>query len=237
MQSNNTPTGGYNWLHWIASTPVSPDSGNNVTAHNYAVSGAVTSQTIAPLHLLVPGKTIPDSIDCIYTALDELYAAGARYFILMNIPPMQLAPLYAPPERGGVGETWAWPDKPENITRVSGRMGQLVTMWNEVLKYRTGFEVLVKKSWEGSRVGVMDVYGLMMHIYNNPTEHLAAPANVTGYINHCNVDTSECHRLENPESFMWFDYSHPSERTERIIAQQFLDVVRGESEWATYFTS
>ncbi|KLJ10305.1 hypothetical protein EMPG_14315 [Blastomyces silverae] len=108
-------------------------------------------------------------------------------------------------------------------------------MVNEVLRYRTGYEVLVAGRYAGARFALMDVNGLMTHIYNNPDEYLAAPANVTGYNNHCNLDMSECQRLENPESFMWFDYSHPSQRTEQIIGEQFLDVVRGESKWAMYF--
>lgn len=75
----------------------------------------------------------------------------------------------------------------------------------------------------------------MTHIYNNPTDYFKAPANVTGYINHCNLDKTECHRMDNPESFMWFDYSHPSQRTEQIIAEAFVEVVKGRSKWATYW--
>lgn len=58
---------------------------------------------------------------------------------------------------------------------------------------------------------------------------------MTGYINHCNVDMSDCYRLDNPGSFLWFDYVHPSQRTDEIIAETFLDVVKGESKWATYW--
>lgn len=41
--------------------------------------------------------------------------------------------------------------------------------------------------------------------------------------------------MDNPDSFLWFDYSHPSERTSSIIAETFLDVVMGDSKWATYW--
>ncbi|EEQ89896.2 GDSL lipase/acylhydrolase [Blastomyces dermatitidis ER-3] len=133
-----------------------------------------------------PNRTIADSMDFIYAGLDGVYARGTLSFVLMNIPPMQLTPLSETPERGGVGETWAWPDKLGNITR-------------------------------------------MTHLYNHPYEYLAALANVTGYNYHCNLDMSECQGLGNPESFMWFDYSHPSQRTEQIIGEQFLDVVSGEN--------
>lgn len=73
----------------------------------------------------VEGKTIPDYVKCAYEGLNELYVHGARYFVLMNIAPLQLAPLYATPEHDGVeGKNWAWPDKPDNITMVSYRAWQ-----------------------------------------------------------------------------------------------------------------
>lgn len=72
-------------------------------------------------------------------------------------------------------------------------------------------------------------------MYNHPAEYLNAPANVTGFVNHCNMDRTECYRLDNPGSFLWFDVSHPSQRTDQIIARAFLNVVNGDSEWATYW--
>lgn len=47
--------------------------------------------------------TTVDYVSCVYSMLDGLCHAGARYFVLMNIAPLQLAPLYATPENGGVG--------------------------------------------------------------------------------------------------------------------------------------
>ncbi|KAK2756084.1 hypothetical protein FQN54_005491 [Arachnomyces sp. PD_36] len=285
--SNNTATGGYSWVHYVA------ESGVNL--YNYAVGGAVCSDKITPVTLLdflvpafveyeipayfadkkytdpdsgekiidapanetvysiwigtndlanlgflsdaqVEGKTISDSIECVYSALDELYAHGARYFVLMNIPPLQLAPLWATPERDGIqGENWAWPDKPANITRVSYRAWQEVDMVNYAYKYQTPYEMLIAERYPEARFALMDMNGLITHIYNNPSDYLDAPSNVTGYINHCNVDMSECHRLDNPDSFLWYDYSHPSQRTSQVLAENFLDVVKGESEWATYW--
>jgi phospholipase/lecithinase/hemolysin len=72
-------------------------------------------------------------------------------------------------------------------------------------------------------------------IYHNPAGYLDAPANVTGYINHCNVMGQSCTALPNPDSFLWFDPLHPSQRTHQIIAEKFVDVMQGQSEWATYY--
>lgn len=47
------------------------------------------------------GTTIPDYVDCIFEKFDRIYKAGGRYFVLMNMAPLELAPLYAKLDFGG----------------------------------------------------------------------------------------------------------------------------------------
>ncbi|KAL1966150.1 hypothetical protein VTN77DRAFT_4702 [Rasamsonia byssochlamydoides] len=183
----------------------------------------------------VAGKTIPDYIECVYSALDRVYANGARYFVLMNVAPLQLAPLYATAANGGVGANNYWPDKPSNWTEISYRMWESVATVNDVYKYQTPYELLVAKRYPGAHFAVMDINALISDIYYHPDEYLAPPANVTGYINHCDVNGNNCQRLPNPDSFLWFDELHPSTRTDQIIAQNFVEVVKGASKYATYW--
>lgn len=78
----------------------------------------------------------------------------------------------------------------------------------------------------------------MTDIYNNPSAYLsnAGPYNVTGYVSHCaGLTGSNCTKLPNSDSFMWYDVLHPSEQTDRVIAKAFADVVEGNSTWATYW--
>ena len=79
----------------------------------------------------------------------------------------------------------------------------------------------------------------MTDIINNPTEYLngTAPLNVTGFSHHCSVTGTNCVASTSPDSFVWYDELHPSEQTERIVAQNFVDVVKGTSKWATYWSS
>lgn len=73
----------------------------------------------------------------------------------------------------------------------------------------------------------------MTDIYNNPSAYLngTAPPNVTGYSNlNGTVD-------ESPDSFLWYDELHPSEQTDRVIAREFINVVEGDSKWATYWSA
>lgn len=76
----------------------------------------------------------------------------------------------------------------------------------------------------------------MSHVYENSEEYFpgSVPANVTGFTKQCD-ETGDCALAPNPESYMWFDELHPSERTSEILAQEFMQVVRGKSEWATYW--
>lgn len=85
----------------------------------------------------VRAKTIPDYIECIYSAFEQIYNNGGRYFVLMNLAPRQLTPLYATPENHGVGPKFYWPEKPNNITLASYRMWEQVVNVNAVFKYQT----------------------------------------------------------------------------------------------------
>lgn len=108
-----------------------------------------------------PNKTIPDYIECIYQTFDQIYNNGGRYFLLMNNAPLQLTPLYATPENHGVHDNYYWPDKPDNITRVSYRMWEEVVNVNRVFKYQTPFELLISRRYPGAFFAVMDMYGLV----------------------------------------------------------------------------
>jgi len=76
-------------------------------------------------------------------------------------------------------------------------------------------------------------------MYYHPAEYLngTAPANATGFEHHCSLDGTVCSNFEgnSPDSFLWYDELHPSEQTDRIIARTFVDVLNGQSGYATYY--
>ncbi|KAI9037140.1 SGNH/GDSL hydrolase family protein [Aspergillus affinis] len=185
----------------------------------------------------VKGKTIPDYIECIYASLEQVYDNGGRYFVLMNLAPLQLAPQYATPEHGGVRRSGFWKNKPENITEVSYRMWEQVATANDIFQYKTPFEVRIARRYPGAKFAVMDTFGLLSHVYENPTDyfHGNVPANVTGFTKQCDGNGGNCVLAPSPESYMWFDELHPSVRTSEIIAQEFVQVVQGKSKWAAYW--
>lgn len=109
----------------------------------------------------ISGKTIPEFVECIYQAFDKIYQNGGRYFVLMNSSPMQLAPLFATPENGGVGSDHYWTHKPKNITEVSYRMQEHMLMTNDVYKYKTPYELLIANRYPGAHFAIMDTNSLV----------------------------------------------------------------------------
>jgi hypothetical protein len=114
------------------------------------------------------GTTIVDYVSCVYSMFDGLYHAGARYFILMNIVPLQLAPLYATTENGGVGANHFWPDKGSNLTEISYRMWESVATVNDIYKYQTPYEILIARRYPGAHFAVFDVNGLVSCVFGFP---------------------------------------------------------------------
>jgi len=76
-------------------------------------------------------------------------------------------------------------------------------------------------------------------MYHYPERYLngTAPINVTGWIKQCaDVNSTVCIRQTSPDSYLWNDELHPSEQADRIVAQEFVRVAKGESTYATYWS-
>jgi len=185
----------------------------------------------------IAGFTLTDFSDCVFKVLDEIYASGARYFVVLNQAPLYLAPLYANDSSGGVGPNQYWADKPANHTAIEEQMKEYVTTINDVWKYQIPYESLVANRYPGANFAYFDVYSLMLDIYTNPTAYLngTAPANVTGYEHHCNLNGTNCVLTTSPDSFLWFDELHKSEQVDRIIARNLVDILSGDSSYASYY--
>ena len=109
----------------------------------------------------VAGKTLADYTDCVFGALDSLYVSGGRYFVLNNVIPLNLVPLYANDTYGGVGANHAWPDKPTNHTAIAEQMREYVTTVNNVYRYQLPYEVVLANRYPGANFALFDVYSLV----------------------------------------------------------------------------
>lgn len=109
----------------------------------------------------VAGTNIVNYTDCVFDQLASLYDKGAKYFVLMNVIPLNLAPLYALPSAGGVGANQYWPNKPANLTEISYRMLEQVVTVNSIYQYRLPFLTLIMRRFPGARFALMDVHSLV----------------------------------------------------------------------------
>lgn len=105
-----------------------------------------------------------DYIDCVYEQLDSLHEAGARNFVLLNLAPLNYAPMYALPENGGTINTTFWKDEGAynaNATQVSEKMRQYVALVNSIYNYRTSEEVQISDRYPESSFTIFDVHSLV----------------------------------------------------------------------------
>ncbi|RDW81495.1 SGNH/GDSL hydrolase family protein [Aspergillus mulundensis] len=185
------------------------------------------------------GMALSYFTECVYAQLDALYSVGARAFVLLNIAPLDLSPVYARAQDGGLATPLFWTDRAAyeaNLTRSSEKMRQYLTMVNEVFEYKTPVDVVLNKRYAGSRVAVFDVHALITDIYENPGSYLngTVPFNVTSTVEQCG---SACDASDVRDSYLWYDDLHPSEQTDRIIAREFVKVVKGDTTWARFWRS
>jgi phospholipase/lecithinase/hemolysin len=162
----------------------------------------------------IHGLTLPDYTECIYRVFDQLYASGARMFVLFNNAPLHLTPLYANDTLMGVGDNQYWNPKPDNHTAIAEKMHEYVASTNTIFKYQTPYEALIAHRYPGANLAVFNVWQLLSDVYDNPTAYFngTEPANVTGYEHHCTVNQSSCTLMYNgtsSDSFMWYDELHP----------------------------
>ncbi|WPB01764.1 uncharacterized protein RHO25_006396 [Cercospora beticola] len=188
----------------------------------------------------VRGTNIVNYTDCVFDALKQLYDQGGRYFVLQNIAPLNLAPVYALPEDEGVaGKDKYWlADWPlDNQTAMSYRMLEQVVTVNAIFECQTPFVKRISREFEDARFAIFDMHALISDIYYNPALYLngTAPLNVRGFDNQCNSTGGDCVRSDSPDSFLWYDALHPSEQADRVFAREFVEVVKGTSRWARYW--
>lgn len=151
---------------------------------------------------------------------------------------MELSPLYGSAANNGLVASHYWPDKPANITAISEKIKEYTTTVNTVFNYKTPYEIQIAKRYPGAEMVVFDVHSLMTDIFNHPAKYLngTTPPNVTGQYYKCSVDSVTCVSAEGSEDgYLWYDELHPTQRVDQIIAREFIELVAGKSEYATYW--
>ncbi|KAH7133040.1 acetyl esterase [Dactylonectria estremocensis] len=177
------------------------------------------------------GTTLTTFVEGVWTVFDRIYATGGRHFVLFNLAPLELAPLY---KASFINPTKTASDP----VQVEKKMRQYTSSVNTMFDYGLPFQLLVRERWPGSTVAIFDTNTLLRDIFMEPKKYFEAPADVEGIYNVWDpvtgVDTPSALPLN---SFMWYDPVHPSERTLEVVASEFVEVVRGKSKYGTFYTS
>jgi phospholipase/lecithinase/hemolysin len=110
------------------------------------------------------GLALTSFTDCVFAQLDSLYAAGARNFVLLNLPPLDLSPQYALPENAGVSAPKYWTTKTTynpNITQTSEKMREYSTLLNAIYQYQIPYQVKIARRYPTSTFRLYDVHALV----------------------------------------------------------------------------
>ncbi|KAK3353598.1 hypothetical protein B0T25DRAFT_217399 [Lasiosphaeria hispida] len=188
-----------------------------------------------------PGTTITDFVGCVWSVFDSIYKTGGRRFVLLNEAPLERSPLYALPQNGGTYDSQFWATKTAyNISEYGQKIKEYTTSVNTIFEYGVPFQTAIKSRWPKATFDLFNVHGLLTDIIKKPQDYLDAPYNVTGYFHHCkatnNADCTDQTNLGPRSGFLWYDELHPSDKTDSIIAEHFLDVVAGKSKYGTRYT-
>ncbi|KAL6798847.1 carbohydrate esterase family 16 protein [Trichoderma sp. SZMC 28013] len=185
----------------------------------------------------VAGTNITTYTNCLWSTFDAIYATGGRRFVLLNLNALQLVGLYRPQSDGGAGDNQFWQNKTlYNQTEYAQKILEYTTSANTIIDYGVPFHLLVKNRWPGAKVAVFDIHSFITEIYNTPKNFLEPPHNVKGFFHHCDVNGANC--VDGPgslDSYLWYDELHPSNKTDSLIAHEFVQVVSGHSKFGTYW--
>ncbi|CEL60891.1 hypothetical protein RSOLAG1IB_04130 [Rhizoctonia solani AG-1 IB] len=183
----------------------------------------------------LPDVSIVNTTECVFDWVEELYNKGARNFLIQNMTPMWLLPMYAPD--GYDTKYWNWP---HNQTEWSIFIAELVRAGNELQALRTKY--IAPGRFPGARFGIFDSHRLFKDMYYNPQDYLVGPTyNVNGVIQACKYpygnNTLVC-ETEPPavrDSYLWWNELHPSEQAHKVVARHVLNSLGGKGPFVQWY--
>lgn len=159
----------------------------------------------------VPGTELASLVDCVWDSFDQIYETGGRRFVVMNMVPLELSPMYMSLESGGTGDTTTWPTKSQhNTTEFQYKMSEYSKAVNRLFDYTAPFHLLVKRRWPGATVTIFDAQSVVQDIHDNAAEYLAPPQNVGSSFKTCDANGNCQHSSLPLSSFLWYGLVCPS---------------------------
>lgn len=179
--------------------------------------------------------SVVNTTACVFDWVKSLYDQGARNFLIQNMIPLYLTPMYS--ATGYPTKFW---NPPRNQTEWAIFMAEMVRAGNELQALRTKY--IAPSLFPGARIGIFDSYGLFNDMYKNPAKYLIGPDyNVVDAANACEYypknDSWACFTQPKGrwDSYLWFDELHPSEQANRVVARHILDALSGKGPFVSWY--
>ncbi|QRW13558.1 carbohydrate esterase family 16 protein [Ceratobasidium sp. AG-Ba] len=182
------------------------------------------------------GISIVNTTACVFDWVKALYDKGARNFLIQNMIPLQLTPMYS-----ATGYTTKYWPLPHNQTEWSILMSELVQSGNELWAVKTKY--IAPLQFPGAVFGLFDSYGLFKDMYYNPASYLAGPPYfIDDPIVQCKypyegstwpVCVVQPDGVRN--SYLWWDEVHPSDKASQIVARHVLSAMNGQGPFVSWY--
>lgn len=190
----------------------------------------------ALLNKPLPGVSIVNTTACVYDWVKLLYERGARNFLIQNMIPLHLTPMYS---MNGYTTVY-WP-QPHNQTEWGILMAELVRSGNELWALKTKY--VAPAQFPGAVFGLFDSYGLFEDMYNNPALYFTGPPyHVDESIVACKFPYEGAQNpicVVQPDelrgSYLWWDEVHLSDRASRFVARHVLRALNGEGPFVSWY--
>jgi hypothetical protein len=106
-----------------------------------------------------PAK-VPKYAECIFGAFDKLYASGGRKFVLMNVIPLNLLPMYT--VQKGKGADGLYPNKPatvDGLKQANKKLEDMVLESNAILANQSQTAIMGPKArYPGAEMALYNVH-------------------------------------------------------------------------------
>jgi outer membrane lipase/esterase len=180
-RSNPDPTG-VPWLNQQLGLYLSGNAPNDSTLYSIVIGGNDVANNLGSVPALEAG------IASIVGSMTTLYGAGARQFLVANVPDIGATPRFQEIDAGAPG--------------TAAFATFWTTQWNAALAAALG-----SLSLPGASVGVLDFFGLakdpaVLAMFENTTDA-------------CLTSTSLC---ADPSKYFYWDTFHPSSRSHAVVA-------------------
>ncbi|KAG8739853.1 hypothetical protein FRC10_005048 [Ceratobasidium sp. 414] len=179
--------------------------------------------------------SVVNTTACVFDWVKSLYDQGARNFLIQNMIPLYLSPMYS-----ATGYTTKFWNLPHDQLEWSILMAELVRSGNELTALRTQY--VAPLQFPGANFGLFDSYRLLKDMYENPASHLVGPPyNVKDAIDACKYPYGDSMLVcvKQPaavhDSYLWRDEVHPSTQADRVVARHILSALSGKGPFVLWF--